>query len=221
MNLLIIRPQPGADATAARVQAAGHRAILMPLFELRPVAWELPSVKRFGALLLTSGNAVRQAGKKLNALVGLPVIAVGSATARAAEQEGLTVVITGKSDVTDVLALAQRAGHRRLLWLAGEDRVAVSVSDDLTIEIIDTYRSVALPAPENFSEAVFQAQAVLLHSPRAAAHFAALCDIGKIDRAQIKLAVLSPGIASHAGDGWKSIIVAPAPSDNMLLAQLE
>jgi len=221
VNLLIIRPQPGADATAARVRAAGHHAIVMPLFEVQPLAWDLPVVEGFDGLLLTSGNAVRQAGDKLDALGGLPIIAVGSATARVAEEKGLTIDVIGKTDVTDVLAMAHSAGHRRLLWLAGEDRVAVSLPDELTIDIVDVYRSVALPAPEKFSQAVLQAQVVLLHSPRAAAHFAALCDIEAIDREPIKLAALSPAIATRAGDGWKSVIVAQAPSDNMLLAQLE
>ena len=221
MNLLIIRPQPGADATAARVRAAGHHALLMPLFDVRPIEWELPTAERFDALLLTSSNAVRHAGDQLKAFHELPAVAVGSATARAAKQAGLAVAITGTLDVTDVLARAHEAGYRRLLWLAGRDRITVSGPDDLTMLIRDVYRSEALPAPKNFSEAVSLAQAVLLHSPRAATHFAGLCDTKGIDRAQIKIAALSPGIATGAGKGWKSVIVAPSPSDNMLLAQLE
>jgi uroporphyrinogen-III synthase len=220
VRLLIIRPQPGADATAKRVRAAGHEAITIPLFEVQPVDWNAPSTGEFDALLLTSGNAVRQAGPGLAALSDLPVLAVGSASARAAEHAGLTVAITGESGVVEVIALAQTAGQRNLLWLAGEDRIEVPLPEGLTLETRIVYRSAALPPPENFSVDVNAADAVLLHSPRAARHFAGLCDSQAIDRACISLAALSPAIAKNAGEGWKSVVVAPIPNDVMLLAQL-
>jgi len=59
MKLLVIRPQPGADATAARIVNAGHEALLMPIFAVEPVAWEAPSAADYDGILLTSANAVR------------------------------------------------------------------------------------------------------------------------------------------------------------------
>ena len=68
MRLLVIRPQPGADATAKRVEALGHEAVLMPLFEVHAVAWDAPPVNAYDALILSSGNAVRHAGEGLHKL---------------------------------------------------------------------------------------------------------------------------------------------------------
>lgn len=221
MKLLVIRPQPGADATAARIRSAGHEPIVMPLFEVQSIAWDLPSANQCDALLLTSGNAVRSAGEGLDALRGLPVFAVGSATARAVQTAGLPKAVVGESNVAELLDTAIDAGHRRLLWLAGQDRIAVLAPDGMMLDIRTVYRSAALPAPEDFADHVRSADAVLLHSPRAARHFAALCDDQTVDRAEATLGALSPSIAENAGQGWKALITAAEPNDAALLSQLQ
>ena len=48
--LLVLRPQPGADATAARAKALGLDAIVTPLFRIEPCAWDMPD-GAFDALL--------------------------------------------------------------------------------------------------------------------------------------------------------------------------
>ncbi len=221
MKLLVIRPQPGADATAGRILTAGHEAVVMPLFEVQRVAWDAPSPDNYDALLLTSGNAVREAGEGLDGLRGVPVFAVGSATANAAHNRGLTTTAIGDSNVSDLLDIAKNAGQRHLLWLAGEDRLAVPVPDKMTLDIRVVYRITALSAPDDFVGHVRSADAVLLHSPRAAFHFAVLCDELAINRAVVSLAALSPAIAESAGWGWHAIITAPAPNDAVLLSQLQ
>ncbi len=221
MKLLVIRPQPGADATAGRILTAGHKAVVIPLFEMQRVAWDVPSPDNYDALLLTSGNAVREAGKGLEQLSELPLLAVGSATANAANSLGLTTTVVGDSNVSDLLNIAQKAGHRHLLWLAGEDRIAVPAPDGMTLDIRVVYRSAALTAPEGFADHVRSATAVLLHSPRAARHFAALCDGQAIDRGGLTLAALSPAIADSAGSGWKAVVIAAEPNDAVLLSALQ
>ena len=221
MKLLVIRPQPGADATAARVRTAGHEALVVPLFEVQPIAWDVPSPDLYDALLLTSGNAVRATGEALDTVRRLPVFAVGSATARAAADAGLTINATGKSGVADLLETINAAGHRRLLWLSGEDRTAISVPTGMTLDTRIVYRSAILPTPKDFADKVRTATAVLLHSACAARHFTALCDVQAIDRATLRVAALSPAIAENAGSGWKTIITAAAPDDASLLSQLQ
>jgi uroporphyrinogen-III synthase len=221
VKLLIIRPQPGADATAVRVRTSGHVAILMPLFEVEPVAWDVQSADPYDALLLTSANAVRQAGAGLDALRGLPVLAVGSVTGRAANEAGLNINATGEAGVADLIGIAREAGQKHLLWLAGEDRIAVSVPNGMSLETRIVYRSGAMPPPSNFADAVKMADALLLHSPRAARYLGVLCDAQSLDRANLTLAALSPAIAESAGLGWKAIITAPAPNDASLLSQLQ
>jgi uroporphyrinogen-III synthase len=118
MKLLVIRPQPGADATAARIEAAGHEADVMPLFAVQPMSWT-PPAGAFDGLLLTSANAVRQAGPQLQFYSKLPVWAVGDRTANAARRQGLNLAHVGTDGVGALLAGAE---PRRLLWLSGEDR---------------------------------------------------------------------------------------------------
>ncbi|MFM2409898.1 MAG: hypothetical protein RL481_726, partial [Pseudomonadota bacterium] len=125
MKLLVIRPQPGAEASAARARAASFDPLVMPLFEVRACEWDVPDAKAYDALLLTSANAVRHGGAGLSALRALPVHTVGERTATAAKSAGLSIKSTGTTDAQAVLRAAAIAGDRRLLWLAGEDHRAL------------------------------------------------------------------------------------------------
>ncbi len=99
MKLLVIRPQPGADATAIRAEAAGFEVTVVPLFAIEPVAWEIPQAGEYDALMLTSGNAVRQAGDGVYALNDWPIYLVGTATARAVECARLAIEAIGDAGV--------------------------------------------------------------------------------------------------------------------------
>jgi uroporphyrinogen-III synthase len=217
MKLLVVRPQPGADATAARIGAAGHVPILMPLFAVQSVSWQAPSTAGYDGLLLTSANAVREAGAQIALFAHLPVYAVGSVTATAAEQAGLRLTHIGKSGADALLAELRNC---RLLWLAGEDHSTISTDRSVEIDQRIVYRSAALPIPQGFREITMQADHVLLHSARAAERFAAIIAGQALDRADISIAALSENIAIAAGEGWKSRHVAPHPTDGALLSCL-
>ena len=217
MKLLIIRPQPGADGTMARVEAAGHEALLMPLFEVQPVDWQAPALQDYDGLLLTSANAVRQAGPQLASFAHLPVLAVGQVTANAALTAGLTIGQIGDAGVE---ALLQACENRRLLWLAGEDQTDPNAPQTVKVDVRIVYRSAALPAPEDFHPMILQADYILLHSARAATHLSAILTDQCLEKAKISIGVLSEGIARAAGGGWKSVRVAPTPNDAALLSYL-
>lgn len=217
MKILIIRPQPGADATAARVQAAGHEPLVMPLFKVEPVEWAAPDAVGYDGLLLTSANAVRQAGPQLTRLADLPVLAVGQVTAKAALAAGLRVDYIGDAGAQSLL---QETRNRRLLWLAGEDHIELSASSSAKIDIRVVYRSAVNPVPVDFPSVILHVDYLLLHSARAAIHVtAALVDQG-IEKGAISIAVLSQAIADAAGGGWKTVRVAPSPDDAALLSCL-
>ena len=80
--VLVLRPEPGASATAGRAHALGLDAIVAPLFEVEPVDWQAPDISGFDGLLLTSANALRFCGEQLEGLRGLQAYAIGEATAR-------------------------------------------------------------------------------------------------------------------------------------------
>lgn len=217
MKVLIIRPQPGADATARRFAAAGYAPVLMPLFAIEHLPPPSVSVDRYDAIMLTSGNAARATCRFLESARDTPIYAVGSATASALANLSLPVAATGSSGVEALVGVAAADGHKKLLWLAGEDHSAVPQIAGVHIDIAIVYRSAVLETPADFAAQVAVCDAVILHSSRAAAHFSGLCDAGGISRSKITLATFSNAIADSAGDGWAQIIVAPSPNDAALM----
>jgi len=145
------------------------------------------------------------------------VLAVGEATADAARRKGFAVAITCNKDKADLLKQAKEKGLKRLLWLAGKHRTAATANEDLIAERITIYESTEQPAPPNFAEILARCSAVLLHSPRAAAHFVNEITKNDIDPSQISIAALSPSVADAAGKQWRNITAAKQPSDDALL----
>lgn len=221
MKLLIIRPQPGADATAHRLRAAGHDPMIMPLFAIQHMTLPHISAAGFDAILLTSGNAARGSVDFLTSDHDLPVYAVGSATAAALHRLSVPVAQTGAEGVEALVRGAAANGHKRLLWLAGEDHSIIPSVDGVHINLIIVYRSAAVPTPAEFAANVAMSDVVILHSSRAGIHFARLCDTTGLQRDRITLATFSEAIARSAGSGWASTIVAAAPNDAALLDALQ
>ncbi len=221
MKLLIIRPQPGADATAKRVRDAGFEPIVMPLFAIEPLPYPPVAPENYDALLLTSGNAVRAASDALKHLSPLPFYTVGAATARALEKASLEPGFVGTEGINALLLKAQENGHRNLIWLAGEDYSEPTLPEEIKLDIRFVYRSVPVPTPPNFDKEVRQADAVMLHSSRAAEYFAGSCDRAGVARQDITIATFSKNIADSAGEGWADVIVAAAPNDAALLPELQ
>ena len=210
--ILVLRPEPGAGASAARARALGLEPVVAPLFTIRPLAWEPPRGP-FDALLLTSANAPRHAGPTLARYHHLPCFAVGEATAAAAREAGFISVNTGPADGAAALVLAAERGFRQVLHLCGRDRVELS-HPHASVVSCPVYAADAADALSTEAAAALDAGAlVLLHSPRAAAAFAALAG----DRARIRIAAISRAAADAAGDGWAEVHVAEAPRDQALL----
>ena len=111
MKFLIIRPQPGADATAHRLRAAGYAACLMPLFVIEHLPVQRVLTEGYDAILLTSGNAVRAAADYLTGDHNLPVYAVGSATASGLHKLSVPVAKTVSEWVEALLRVAGADGH--------------------------------------------------------------------------------------------------------------
>ena len=221
MKLLIIRPQPGADATARRLRAAGHEPILMPLFAIEHLPVQRASADGYDAILLTSGNAARAAVGYLTQDHGKPIYAVGSATASALHILSIPVAKVGSEGVEALMRIAVADGHQRLLWLAGEDHSSIPRIDGVHIDIEIVYRSTTVSAPADFVRQVTESDVVILHSTRAARHFGELCATIGVPRANVTLATFSSGIAEAAGESWGALIIADAPNDAALLKAIQ
>jgi uroporphyrinogen-III synthase len=216
--LLVLRPEPGASATAARAAALGLKAIVAPLFTITPVAWSAPDPAGFDALLLTSANAARHAGPQLARYNGLPVYAVGAATARAARSAGFAGVVEGNADGAALVSRAASDGASRLLHLAGREHLSVD-SAGVGIERRVVYAAeVAGRLPQAACNALGAGAIALLHSPRAAATFRLLVTEAGLTPAGIRIAAISAAALSAAGTGWQAALAAESPDDDALLA---
>lgn len=212
-DLLILRPQPGADETAARAAAMVLSAIIAPLFEIVSVAWDAPDPSRHDAIVLTSAQAARYAGPDLRRFAGLPCYVVGSATAQAARAAGITTVRIGPSDADALAEMMSAHGIARALHLAGRDHRAWPASGPVS-DLCTVYSSEPVPALPAAARTALDAGAItLLHSPRAARRFATL-----VDRPMVSIATISLATTAAAGDGWRHVVTAPRPRDTALLA---
>lgn len=218
--VIVIRPQPGCDASLGAAREMGLDARGFPLFEVKPLPWDPPAPEEVDALLIGSANALRHAGAALGAYRGKPAYAVGEATAQAARAAELDVVVAGEGGLQEVLGLVQTR-HRRLLRLAGQTRVDLTPPEGIAIVEREVYRSEPLPMPPELEEMLRNPAIVLLHSAEAARHFAEECDARKIERSAIRLAALGPRIAQSAGSGWADLATAEKPEDKALLALAE
>ena len=210
-RLVIVRPEPSASATARRARTLGLDAFAMPLFELEPVAWEVPDPCDFDALLLTSANAVQHGGAGLDTLLALPVYAVGEATAAAARDAGFGVAGVGDKDVDRLLGSIPPGV--RLLHLCGEHRVEPK---SRPITAVPVYRAAEISAPDRLER--ITGQTVALHSPRAGTRVAELADRAGVDRGTVRIAAISEAAAFAAGGGWQQCEAADQPTEAALLA---
>lgn len=215
--LVIIRPEPGASATLSSARAMGLNAHAFPLFKVRPLDWEPVPPEEIDALVLGSANALRHGGPALARYRGMPAYAVGEKTAEAGQAVGLEIVAVGKDRLQQVMARLDPR-HRRLLRLAGRERVDLSLPQDVTLTVREIYASEPQPFPAGLIEMLRKSAVVLLHSGEAAAHFARGCTEAAVPRGNVRLAAIAPRVAQRAGDGWASVQSAPETNDAALLA---
>jgi uroporphyrinogen-III synthase len=211
--LVILRPEPRASATAAAAVELGLQPIVMTLFAIEPIAWSAPDAAEFDGLLLTSANAVRHGGDQLEKLRGLPVYAVGNATAAAASDAGFTISFTGDGRIDDLLERIDP--DLRLLHVGGEHRREPAAPRQSIVHV-PVYRAAALPNVEGLER--IAGAVVAVHSPRAAARVAELAAAAGIDVANTSIAAISPEAARAAGEGWERVQAAAEPTDTAILA---
>ncbi len=206
--LLILRPERGAIATAKKAEALGLSPLIRSLFAVEPRAWDAPDPAFFDALLLTSANAVRYGGQAIGLYRDLLVFAVGAATAQAARDAGFMQIIEGAGNAADALAGLSKAGHSRPLHLAGKDRTPYPL-----LPFIVTTRTVYAAVATDIALPTGR-YAALVHSARAATHFAERCP----SRSEVDIVAISAPVATAAGNGWHSVNTAVEPTDNAMLA---
>jgi len=233
MRVAVTRPHDDSERTAATLRARGHEVLVAPLMRVEPVAADIRG--SWASVIITSANAPGAIATHpaRDALIKLPVFAVGSRSADAARRAGFADVIAADGNVRDLVRLivAHHADAARpLLYLAGEDR-AVDLVDELTAhgiaaEIRVVYRAVTVAFPPALITTLRAGEidAVLHFSKRSADNY--LAGAHQTGLAELALAArhvcLSASIAEpFVGAGASRIAIAKQPDEAALIAALE
>jgi len=232
MRLVVTRPQPDGERTAASLRARGHRVLLAPLMEIEPIAADLGGT--WGAVVVTSANAPAAIGNNpaRAALLALPLYAVGRRSAQAAQLAGFTDVTAAGGDVHDLVRLiAEQHADAAvpLLYLAGENRAADLAGElaahRIRAEMRVVYRAVTAPFPPRLVAALEagDVEGVLHFSRRSAENYVAGArEAGVVPSAlAVRHYCLSQQVAEPlAAAGAKRVIVSPHPDETSLIELL-
>src|ERR1700733_15762101 len=102
MAVLVTRPHPDNETTAATLRSRGFEVLLAPMLRFEPIAFQDDTDARYGAVIVTSANALRGIEPHIagHRLLQLPLYAVGEHTAAAARRLGFSKVIPANGDAT-------------------------------------------------------------------------------------------------------------------------
>ena len=183
MLVLLTRPTSQAGATAGRLAALGHQALLAPVLAIVP-GDEPPPDGPFDAVLLTSANAVPALARRWERFRGTRILAAGRRTAEAAREAGFGEVDEADGDAVALVNLVTRSLPRdsRVLHAAGRERKAEPArslaAQGYGVEIWESYVARAESAlPRDAADALRAGRidAVLHYSRRSAALFVDVC----------------------------------------------
>lgn len=145
-RVLVTRPEPGASVTAEALKAAGFEPVIASLTEIVGLPVGEVDVGVAAAVAVTSANALRHAPELLLAgIAGMPVFAVGEATAQAAAANGCRDVVSGPGDAAGLarLVLDRLPAGSTVLYLCGKlrrpDFETVLVAGGMTVSALETY----------------------------------------------------------------------------------
>jgi uroporphyrinogen-III synthase len=240
MAVLVTRPHPDDETTAAGLRARGYEVLQAPMLRFEPVAFHDDIDARYGAVIVTSANALRgiEPHLKGHRLLELPLFAVGEHTAIAARRAGFTHVIAadgGAASLRDLILARVRAKELNkastLLYLAGAD-----LAHDLAAELCEhgfrvvtqtTYKMSpvsSLPYEVCDAFAAHRVEAVLHYSRRSARAFLDAARAGGVEISALAIpqCCISAAAASIVRDaGATQVTVAASPDENALFEALD
>lgn len=236
MRLVVTRPLPDGERSAAALRARGHDVLLAPLLRVEPVVADpaLDFAGPWAGVIVTSANALRAIEGKSGPLARLPLYAVGARTAEAAREAGFTTVHAADGDAHDLVRLiAAQTGANAgaasgpLLYLAAEQRAADLEAElqprgvPVTTRVV--YRTLTLPLPQPLADALAAGRidAVLHYSKRSAEAFLAGASVTGLHAQALgpRQICLSAQVAAPlAAAGAKNIAIAETPAETAMIS---
>ena len=235
MAVLVTRPHPDDEATATALRARGFEVLRAPMLRFEPVPFHDDADARYGAIIVTSANALRAIASHLadSRLLKLPLFAVGQHTAAVAREAGFAEVITAGGDagaLRDLVLGAVKSKQLKkastLLYLAGAD-LARDLAGELgekgfTVVTHTTYRMIpASSLPREICDAFVanQIEAVLHYSRRSARAFLEAARSGGVEISALALpqCCISATVAAVLRDAGATQVTAAAGTDENAL----
>jgi uroporphyrinogen-III synthase len=240
MVVLVTRPHPDAEATASALRAKGLEVLLAPMLRFEPVAFHDDEDAHYGAVIVTSANALRGIEPHLagSRLLRLPLFAVGAHTGAAAQRAGFHNVIPASGDAAGlrdcVLASVKAKELKKastLLYLAGAD-LARDLAGELgehgfTVVTHTTYRMIPVPNLPREARDAFAAsriEVVLHYSRRSARAFLEAARAGGVEISALAIpqCCISGAVALVVRDaGAAQVAVAASPDEIALFEALD
>ncbi len=237
MGILVTRPEPDNETTAAALRRRGHEVFLAPMLRCEPVPVLDTGDESYGAVIVTSANALRvlEGHPLLRRIAEVPLFAVGKHTASVARKAGFGDIHTADGDA-DALRkkIAEEldpARTRPLLYLAGadlaQDLAGPLARDGFDIITRTAYRMTmagTLPDAIVAALALQQINAILHYSRRSARAFFEAASIAGMEITALGIAqcCLSQAVAGVAHEaGAARVMVAAKPTETALFATLD
>jgi uroporphyrinogen-III synthase len=231
LRVVITRPRERAQELAARLEAYGDTVLIEPLLAIERIPEATPDLAGVQAVVLTSANAAPALSGPAK---GLPVFAVGDATAAAARRAGCATVVSADgagADLARLIARRCRPDGGVLLHLSGEE-VRPGMAEALAaagfvlrrqpVYQAEAASTLSPSATEAFRRG--QIDAVLLFSPRTARILVDLVRKHELDASveAVSAVCLSAAVAKPCRElVWRDIYFAERPGRAALLEALE
>ena len=232
MRVLVTRPMPDGERTAAALRGRGYDVLVAPLMEVKPIAADLAG--NWSAVIISSANAIRSLdAQQITSFTNLPLFAVGQRSADAAREAGFSNVRSANGDARDLIRLVAASHNDQAatyLYLAGEDRAA-DVEGELAkrgikARTVIVYKNVTLGYTPELAEALRNRKIdVALHfSRRSAENYMNGAKASGLEgmAREPRHFCLSAQVAEplRAAGVVDQITVAPEPNEAALLALL-
>ena len=233
LQALVTRPREESETLAAALAVRGIDALIEPLMEVCFCASAALDLAGVQAVLCTSANGARALARASEER-GMPILAVGDASAARARAEGFTIVQSAGGDVNDLVRLAAarlRPGDGPLLHVAGNvvagDLLGALRARGFSVErsILYEARPVAALSPAAIGALRSgEIGCALFFSPRTAAVFARLAGSACVEECCGTITALSISAAADAALTdlpWLERHIAERPNQPALLDLLD
>ena len=141
-TVVVTRPLEGAEETGRQLRVLGFEPVFAPLLRVVARPGPVPVPGNVAAVAMTSANAVPALPPSLR---GLPVFAVGNATAAAARRSGCANVHSAEGNADDLARLIASAASGKVLVLSGAGQGEV-LARNLRADGVPVVRRVAYAA---------------------------------------------------------------------------